>query len=45
LEALKGRFYQFTGDVLRFGGPPNLNEAGEMAGGHLYWQKMKAGER
>ena len=39
------RYYQFTGDVLRLGGPPNPNEAGEMAGGHLYWQKMKAGER
>lgn len=39
------RFYQFTGDVLRLGGPPNLNAAGELAGGHLYWQKMKAGER
>jgi hypothetical protein len=39
------RFYQFTGDVLRLGAPPVLNAAGEMAGGHLYWQKMKAGER
>ena len=39
------RFYQFTGDVLRLGGPPNLNAAGELAGGHLYWQKMKAGEK
>jgi hypothetical protein len=39
------RFYQFTGDVLRLGGPPNLNAAGELAGGHLYWQKMKQGER
>jgi hypothetical protein len=39
------RFYQFTGDVLRLGGPPTLNAAGELAGGHLYWQKMKAGER
>ena len=39
------RFYQFTGDVLRLGGPPNLNDAGELSGGHLYWQKMKAGER
>ncbi len=39
------RYYQFTGDVLRLGGPPNLNEAGEMTGGHLYWQKMKTDER
>jgi hypothetical protein len=39
------RFYQFTGDVLRLGGPPNLNAAAELAGGHLYWQKMKMGER
>ena len=34
------RFYQFTGNVLRLGGPPRLNEAGEMAGGHLYWEKQ-----
>ncbi len=34
------RFYQFTGRVLRLGGPPRLNEAGEMAGGHLYWEKQ-----
>jgi hypothetical protein len=39
------RFYQFTGDVLRLGGPPQLNAQGELAGGHLYWQKMKQGER
>ncbi len=39
------RYYQFTGDVLRLGGPPSPNAAGEMAGGHLYWKKMKAGER
>lgn len=39
------RFYQFTGDVLRLGGPPTLNAAGELAGMHLYWQKMKLGER
>ena len=39
------RFYQFTGDVLRLGGPPNLNPAGELAGGHLYWRKMKQGEK
>jgi hypothetical protein len=34
------RFYQFTGNVLRLGGPPNLNAAGELAGGHLYWEKQ-----
>jgi hypothetical protein len=34
------RFYQFTGDVLRLGGPPNLNAAGEVAGGHLYWERQ-----
>jgi hypothetical protein len=39
------RFYQFTGDVLRLGGPPTLNAQGELAGGHLYWQKMKQGEK
>jgi hypothetical protein len=40
------RFYQFTGDVLRLGGPPTYNEkTGELEGGHLYWQRMKQGER
>ena len=34
------RFYQFTGNVLRLGGPPNLNDDGEMAGGHLYWERQ-----
>jgi len=34
------RFYQFTGDVLRLGGPPNLNAGGELAGGHLYWERQ-----
>ena len=34
------RFYEFTGNVLRLGGPPSLNEAGEMEGGHLYWEKQ-----
>ena len=34
------RFYQLTGNVLRLGGPPTLNEAGEMAGGHLYWERL-----
>jgi hypothetical protein len=34
------RFYEFTGNVLRLGGPPSLNAAGELAGGHLYWERM-----
>jgi hypothetical protein len=34
------RFYQFTGNVLRLGTPPNVNAAGESAGGHLYWEKL-----
>jgi len=34
------RFYQFTGDVLRLGAPPNLNAGGELAGGHLYWERQ-----
>ena len=34
------RFYQFTGNILRLGGPPNLNAAGELAGGHLYWERQ-----
>src|SRR5436190_3764049 len=34
------RFYQFNGNVLRLGGPPTLNANGEMAGGHLYWEKQ-----
>ena len=36
------RFYQFTGNVLRLGGPPNLNDQGELAGGHLYWERQPA---
>ena len=36
------RFYQFTGNVLRLGGPPNLNDKGELAGGHLYWERQPA---
>ena len=40
------RFYEFTGDVLRLGGPPTYDEkTGELSGGHLYWQRMKQGER
>jgi len=34
------RFYQLTGNVLRLGGPPTVNEAGELAGGHLYWERQ-----
>ena len=34
------RFYQFTGNVLRLGAPPNLNQAGEMQFGHLYWERQ-----
>ena len=34
------RFYQFNGNVLRLGAPPNLNDQGELAGGHLYWEKQ-----
>lgn len=34
------RFYQFTGNVLRLGGPAILNDAGELAGGHLYWERQ-----
>ena len=34
------RFYEFIGNVLRLGGPPRLNEAGEIAGGHLYWERL-----
>jgi hypothetical protein len=36
------RFYQFNGNVLRLGGPANLNDKGELAGGHLYWEKQPA---
>jgi hypothetical protein len=34
------RFYQLKGNILRLGGPPNLNDAGELAGGHLYWERQ-----
>jgi len=34
------RLYQFTGNVLRLGTPPSLNAAGELAGGHLYWERL-----
>ena len=34
------RFYQFTGNILRLGGPPNVNDAGEVTGGHLYWERQ-----
>ena len=36
------RFYQFTGNVLRLGAPMNLNTSGELAGGHLYWERQPA---
>ncbi len=36
------RFYQLTGNVLRLGAPPNLNDKGELAGGHLYWERQPA---
>jgi hypothetical protein len=39
------RFYVFTGNVLRLGGPPTLNAAGEMAGGHLYWERLGPAEQ
>ena len=32
--------HRFTGNVLRLGGPPTLTAAGEMAGGHLYWDRL-----
>ena len=35
------RFYQFTGNVLRLGTPPNVNAAGETAGGHLYGRSCR----
>ena len=34
------RFYEFTGNILRLGAPANLNDAGELAGGHLYWERQ-----
>ena len=34
------RFYVFTGNILRLGAPPTLNAAGEMAGSHLYWERL-----
>jgi hypothetical protein len=34
------RFYRFIGNVLSLGAPPTLNAAGEMAGGHLYWERL-----
>lgn len=34
------RFYEFTGNVLRLGGPQTLNDKGELAGGHLYWERQ-----
>lgn len=34
------RFYEFNGNVLRLGAPMSRNEAGEMTGGHLYWERQ-----
>ena len=34
------RFYEFDGNILRLGGPPGINEAGETTGGHLYWERQ-----
>ena len=34
------RFYEFTGNVSRLGGPPRLIDAREMADGHLYWGRL-----
>ena len=34
------RFYEFTGNVLRLGGPPTVNAAGELQYGHLYWERQ-----
>jgi hypothetical protein len=34
------RFYEFTGNILRLGAPTNLNDAGELVGGHLYWERQ-----
>jgi hypothetical protein len=34
------RFYVFTGNVLRLGAPPMINDKGETAGGHLYWERL-----
>jgi hypothetical protein len=28
--------------VLRLGAPPNLNDEGDLAGGHLYWERQPA---
>jgi hypothetical protein len=39
------RFYQFTGDVLRLGQPPTINDAGERVYGHLYWERLAAGQK
>jgi hypothetical protein len=36
------RFYQFTGNVLRLGGPPTTNEEGITSYGHLYWERQPA---
>jgi hypothetical protein len=39
------RFYRFTGNVLRLGNPPTINQAGEMVYNHLYWERLTAGQK
>lgn len=34
------RFYEFNGNVLRLGGPPQQTPNGELSGGHLYWELL-----
>jgi hypothetical protein len=36
------RFYQFTGNVLRLGTPPNTNAEGITSYNHLYWERQPA---
>jgi hypothetical protein len=36
------RFYQFTGNVLRLGTPPNTNAEGITSYSHLYWERLPA---
>ena len=40
LSGLRDLAAQILGKLVRLGGPPRLNEAGEMEGGHLYWEKQ-----
>ena len=34
------RLYRLDGDILRLGGRPRANEAGDLVGGHLYWELL-----